>query len=397
MAVVLSGVWDLHFRQGDVPFNAVSHHHFTSPVPVVETRGCVISSRWTPACLPDLDIYHVCNILLGAGLSDLRRLRFLHDVLCSNARLLLLTNCNLCVSISFRHGDFSVAPAEILDSNMVLYLSTISLLISHWHWVHTRNAWSTKDVGSPNSTSLLSTFHIGLMFCLFPANFMSSTCTDKNNPFLPCTNKHSQLETFSQPYFYRIFSICLLHNSPAKGWPYRFRSRGTIGSSILDHDFGHLCRGRRIQMSAHSDFGISNNFGASSIYLRKGRYCVSCLSCAFWQSEYDIHDLCCCHLWCWWSLFGEYCARPWVVFYNITSEYNPTFVFLVLCLQLSSFQMTYAHQWGEMNFFALRPCFIDHLFFYFWLLLCPTPESFQASPMLYPLLLLLPASSWLEA
>ena len=31
--------------------------------------------------------------------------------------------------------------------------------------------------------SLLSTFHIGSRFCFFPANFMSSTYTDKNNPF----------------------------------------------------------------------------------------------------------------------------------------------------------------------------------------------------------------------
>ena len=31
------------------------------------------------------------------------------------------------------------------------------------------------------------------------------------------------------------------------------------GSSILDHDLGHLCRGRRIQMSGHSDLGILNN------------------------------------------------------------------------------------------------------------------------------------------
>ena len=30
----------------------------------------------------------------------------------------------------FEHGNFSVHPAEILDSNMVLLLSTISLLIS---------------------------------------------------------------------------------------------------------------------------------------------------------------------------------------------------------------------------------------------------------------------------
>ena len=61
-------------------------------------------------------------------------------------------------------------------------------------------------------------------------------------------------------------SNCLSHNSPDKGWPYRFLSRGTTGSSILDHDFGHLCRGRRIQMSGHSDLGILSNLWASSIF-----------------------------------------------------------------------------------------------------------------------------------
>ena len=29
-----------------------------------------------------------------------------------------------------------------------------------------------------------------------------------------------------------------------------------LGSSTLDHDLGHLCRGRRIQMSGHSDLGF---------------------------------------------------------------------------------------------------------------------------------------------
>ena len=37
------------------------------------------------------------------------------------------------------------------------------------------------------------------------------------------------------------------------------------GSSILEHDFGHLCFGTRIEISGHSDFGIFNNVGASSI------------------------------------------------------------------------------------------------------------------------------------
>ena len=82
--------------------------------------------------------------------------------------------------------------------------------------MHRRYTWSRKDVGSPKSTSLLSTFHIGSMFCFFPANLMSSTCTDKNNPFSLCTNEHSQFGTFSQPFFNRMFSTCLFHNSLAK-------------------------------------------------------------------------------------------------------------------------------------------------------------------------------------
>ena len=52
----------------------------------------------------------------------------------------------------------------------------------------------------------------------------------------------------------RTCSNRLSHNSPAKGWPYRFRSRGTTGSSTLDHDLGHFSRVRRIPMSGHSEF-----------------------------------------------------------------------------------------------------------------------------------------------
>ena len=153
-------------------------------------------------------------------------------------------------------GSFAVAPAEILDSNIFLYLSTISLLIWHSRWAQPKQTWSRNDVGSPKSTSFMGTFHVGLIFRFFPANFLSSSYTDKHNPFWRWTNSHSQLETFSQPYCKRIFSNCLSHNSSAKGWPYRCRPRGTTGSSILDHDLGQLCRGRRIQMSGHSHYGI---------------------------------------------------------------------------------------------------------------------------------------------
>ena len=39
----------------------------------------------------------------------------------------------------------------------------------------------------------------------------------------------------------------------------------TTGSSIQDHDLGHLCLWRRIQIFGDSDIGIFNNDGASSM------------------------------------------------------------------------------------------------------------------------------------
>ena len=151
-----------------------------------------------------------------------------------------------------------------MDSLDDSYLLT-SVIVNNIFAYFTLSLSARKDVGSLKSTSLLSSFHIGSRCCFFPANLMSSINTEKNNPFSRCANKHYQFGTFSHSCSDRTFSNCPSHNSPAKGWPYRFLSRGTTGSSILDHDSGHLCRGRRIQMSGHSDLGIFSNLGASSI------------------------------------------------------------------------------------------------------------------------------------
>ena len=59
-------------------------------------------------------------------------------------------------------------------------------------------------------------------------------------------------------------SNCLSHNNPARGWPYKFRSKCTTGSSMLAHGFGHSCRGSRIHSSGYSDSEILSNLGASS-------------------------------------------------------------------------------------------------------------------------------------
>ena len=140
---------------------------------------------------------------------------------------------------------------------------------------------------------------------------------------------------FSQPCSNRTFSNCLSHNSPAKGWPYRIRSRGTTGSSILDHDFDHLCFGRRIQISGQCDFGIfKKRWCIFHFDLGVSRYCVCCLSCASW---YNIHDFCGCHLRCWMSLFSEHRIRNRIIFHNVASEYNSTLKFVWCFVSNSAF------------------------------------------------------------
>ena len=46
--------------------------------------------------------------------------------------------------------------------------------------------------------------------------------------------------------------------TPRAGWNFSNRS------SMFAHDLGHLCRGRRIHTSGHSDLGVLSNLGASS-------------------------------------------------------------------------------------------------------------------------------------
>ena len=70
------------------------------------------------------------------------------------------------------------------------------------------------------------------MIIFFPANFMSSTYTDKNNPFSRCTYKQSQVETVSQTCSKKTFSNCLSHNSSAKSMTV-CENPDTIQSSLL--------------------------------------------------------------------------------------------------------------------------------------------------------------------
>ena len=107
--------------------------------------------------------------------------------------------------------------------------------------VRPRYTWSRNDVGSPKSTSLFSTFHIGSFFCFFPPDLVSSTCTDKNSPF--------SRKTKNNPRILRFFP----------------NSRSGI------------------QISGHSEFlriFFTNSRNIFHFDLSFIRYCISCLFCA---------------------------------------------------------------------------------------------------------------------
>ena len=126
------------------------------------------------------------------------------------------------------------------------------------------------------------------------------------------------------------------------------------------------------------------------------RYCVRCLSFAPWQSGYDIHDFCCRHLWCWWSLFCKYCIRSSIIFLQCRLAVQlDLYIFGALSpIRHSSNDRCPSVRQNEL----LCPSSLLHRspLICFWLLLCPTPGSFQVSPILYPLLLLLRVFSLLE-
>ena len=147
------------------------------------------------------------------------------------------------------------------------------------------------------------------MFCFFPANLMSYTYTDKNNPFFhgvrtsipnwkPSPNRTSI--GFSQIAF------------PITAMPQDDRT-----DFAQEERLGLPCWTICVVVDESTCLGIPIwEFWVIlehlPFYLGISRYCVSYLSCATWQSGNDIRDFCGCHLWCWWTFFSEYCIRSWM-------------------------------------------------------------------------------------
>ena len=143
--------------------------------------------------------------------------------------------------------------------------------------------------------------------------------------------------TFSHPSFIRTPSNCLSHDNLADGCPCKIRSRGTTGSSMFAQDFCHLCRGRRIFSSGHSDVGAFLQFSKSI-----GRCSISCLSCPTRRSCNNIHYFFrSSHL----GRRRAHCecrVCTWVIFHFDSSEHDSAFELLKLWFQVRIF-------WGDIS------------------------------------------------
>ena len=99
-------------------------------------------------------------------------------------------------------------------------------------------------------------------FVSFLPFLISSTYTERNSPLAQLT----QPGTFHHPSANGTTSNCLSNKRPTKWLSVQisFKVNHWI-FNIFPWILGHLCRGRRILTSGHSDFGRFNNLGASSI------------------------------------------------------------------------------------------------------------------------------------
>ena len=114
------------------------------------------------------------------------------------------------------------------------------------------------------------------------------------------------------------------HKSAADGCPYKFRSRGTTGSSMCDQDFYIYVVE---DVSKNLDRLIVEFWAIGENHPEK-------------YSRNDIHFCCCCHLRRRRALFSKYCMciGSRVVFYDVTSEYDSTFI-LRLCTLKQAFSL----------------------------------------------------------
>ena len=122
--------------------------------------------------------------------------------------------------------------------------------------MHSKCPWSSNGVGSSRSAFFINFFHMGAIFCFFPAILMPHFPIRIILVFDEKTGiPHSALFPI-QVALKRPGIVFLTRDSKWMSQK-KIGSRGTTGSSMSDQGLGHFCLGRRIHISGHSDFGTS--------------------------------------------------------------------------------------------------------------------------------------------
>ena len=78
----------------------------------------------------------------------------------------------------FAMGQFSVAPAEIRDSNIVVYCSMMASFGLHSLWVHPKYTWTRNDAGPPIACDLRAPHRLIHPFQVHPGSDHISTRLD---------------------------------------------------------------------------------------------------------------------------------------------------------------------------------------------------------------------------
>ena len=231
----------------------------------------------------------------------------------------------------------------------------------------------------------------------FPASLISSTYTNKICLFSRSTNKHSQFGTFPNRVPIEFFRIACPTTVLPEDDNTDFAQEERLDLRCWTIISAILCRGRRIQMSGHSDLRIFNDFGASFIFTWKKADTAS----AAWPGHPGS--------WRWypWLLLLSFVMLmilvQWILhktpnrLHNITSEYNSTFVFFGALPQIQYFSNDTFPSVRRNE--LLRPSSLLHRspLSYFWFSSGSTPKFSPIFPIPCPLLLLLKEFSWLEA
>ena len=211
--------------------------------------------------------------------------------------------------------------------------------------------------------------------------FVSSTFTDKNNPWFRWTKRQSQFGSFLHPSSNRISSNCFSHNNPANGCPYKFRSKSTIFND---------CPGIRSFVSWKTypyvwTFWLRNCEQPRSVlrfYLSVGRCCISCLSVTIWQSCNNIHYFCGSHLDGRSAMFCKNCGGSRVVYYNVITEHDSAFEYFWFWFKLRVLEVTYVHQCGKVDFLFVSLCLDNNLFLTLDFFQFPCWNRFEFFPFL---------------